>query len=503
MAKSTNKEAPPESEELVKGILEWLALAHGHSEDADELLQQVLKLREAAIGPSPHVKLLDLLFGHAESVLQAELPSLQPPALPVSRKTRQKIKPLLTLLEMLAQEYFNSLAAHYNPQDHLSDERMQASLRRAAQAIATQIHIHHLIAAPPGNGLWQQLNAAYRTARRLGIEQRSGTAGNTSIERLYTDTLLQAIAQPASFSSGELLLISSLTERLGHLVKLAEAPPDAPGDDVFWIDLERDSPAYALVRRQPGEGIRPLYFAGGELAAGVRNIASTLAAGTTAESLGLPEIAGEPAGRGVMRRLEKLWGAPARRRFPRRRHAYRARLCLGLEGLHRLLQGEEGGDDVSEWMVTNESPEGYALMHMSGSTARLRVGDIVAIQPREEFSPRVDNWHVCIVRWAISENPEHIEIGLQVLATRALSARIADPSRSGLAPLTALLLPEAPPVRPAQSLITPAGSLAENRRRMVLLIEQDNLQIREVQTGALSEQTGIVEIFTLLPDSED
>lgn len=502
MAKIANKEAPPESEELVKGILEWLALAHGHSEDAEELLQQVLKLREAAIGPVAHVKLLDLIFAHAESVLQAELPNLHQPTLPVARKTRQKIKTLLKILEALAQEYFNTLAAHYSPQDTLPDERMQASLRRAVQAIGTQIHIHHLVAAPPGNGLWQQLNAAYRTARRLGIERMTGAAaGSSSIERLYVDILLKAIAQPASFSSAELELISTLTDRFGHLITLSDTP--LSGDDVFWIDLERDSPAYAMARRQPGEGIRPLYFSGGELAGEIRQIGIALAAGTDPGTLDLPRLASEPAGRSVLRRLEKLWGFPARRKFPRRRHAYRARLCLGLEGLHRLLQHQEDSDDISEWMVTNESPEGYALMHMSGSTACLRVGDIVAIQPRDEFSPRSDNWHVCIVRWAISENPEHIEIGLQVLATRALAARIADPGQVANAPLTALVLPEAPPLRPAQSLIAPTGCLGENRRRMVLLIEQGNLQVREVQTGPLSEQTGVVEIFTLLPDGDD
>lgn len=495
-------EAPTESEELVKGILEWLALARGHSEDAEELLQQLLRLREAAIGPIPHVKLLDLLFAHAESILQAELPGFQQPTLPITRKTRQKTKALLKLLETLAQEYFNSLAAHYNPQNTLPDERMQASLRRAVQAIGAQIHIHHLVAAPPGNGLWQQLNAAYRTARRLGVERLTGTTGSLCIERMYTDILLKAIAQPASFSSTELALINTLTERLGHLIKLGDTPPDRAGDDVFWIDLERDSPAYALVRRQPGEGVRALYFAGGELAAEVRKIAIALDAGTDPESLGLPKMA-DAAGRGVLRRLEKLWGFPAKRKFPRRRHAYRARVCLGLEGLHRLLQHQENSEDISEWMVTNESPEGYALMHMSGSTASLRVGDIVALQPRDEFSPRADNWHICIVRWAISENAEHIELGLQLLATRAFSARIADPAWPENRLLSTLVLPEAPPLRLTQSLIAPIGSLGENRRRMVLLTEQGNLQIREVQTGSLSEQTGVVEIFTLLPDGED
>ena len=503
MAKIANKEAPPESEELVKGILEWLALARGHSEDAEELLQQLLSLREAAIGPLPHVKLLDLLFAHAESILQAELPGLQQPTLPITRKTRQKTKALLKLLETLAQEYFNSLAAHYNPQDALPDERMQASLRRAVQAIGAQIQIHHLVAAPPGNGLWQQLNAAYRTARRLGIERLSSTTGSASIERMYSDILLKAIAQPASFSSTELALISTLTERLGHLIKLTDTPPDGAGDDVFWIDLERDSPAYAMVRRQPGEGIRPLYFAAGELAAEVHKLAIALDAGTAPESLGLPNMAGNAAGRGVLRRLEKLWGFPARRKFPRRRHAYRARVCLGLEALHRLLQRQEFCEDISEWMVTNESPEGYALMHMSGSTASLRVGDIVALQPRDEFSPRADNWHVCIVRWAISENPEHIELGLQLLASRAFSAQIADPAWPQSGPMSVLVLPEAPPLRLTQSLIAPTGGLAENRRRMVLLTEQGNLQIREVRTGDLNEQTGVVEIFTLLPDDED
>jgi hypothetical protein len=69
--------------------------------------------------------------------------------------------------------------------------------------------------------------------------------------------------------------------------------------------------------------------------------------------------------------------------------------------------------------------------------------------------------------------------------------------------LSVLVLPEAPPLRPTQSLIAPTGDLAENRRRMVLLTEQGNLQIREVRTGDLNEQTGVVEIFTLLPDGED
>jgi len=504
MAKTTDTTAPT-TEGGIKGILEWLAMAHGQArpEAAEELLLQLRTLRESSVAATLHTKILDLLFTHGEEVLRTERPGLLQLTLPISRKTRQKVKTLLELQETLTQEYFNTLAAHYDPQAALPSERLQSSLRRAMQTIATQIDIHHLVAAPPRSGLWQQLHAAYLNACRLGVQNLPGPSGSACITRMYSDALLNAIAQPASFSAEELAFIGDLTEKLGHLVSLQDKPPEGGGDDIFWIDPERDSPAHALVRRAPGEGIRPLYFACGKIAEEVRKIRRALASGSEPAEFSLPALAAKPAGQGVLRRLEKLWGAPARRRFPRRRHAYRARLCSGLDSFYRLAQGKNTPEDLSEWMVTNESPEGYALMHMTGSTNNLRVGDIVALQPRDEFSTRVDNWHVCIVRWAISENPEHVEIGLQMLASRALSARIATTDGEEKTTVAALLLPEAPPLRPDQSLIAPAGLLGENRRRIVLLLEQENLQIREVQTGQLSEQTGIVEIYSLHPDIDE
>ncbi|EKE16563.1 MAG: hypothetical protein ACD_10C00912G0001, partial [uncultured bacterium] len=64
-------------------------------------------------------------------------------------------------------------------------------------------------------------------------------------------------------------------------------------------------------------------------------------------------------------------------------------------------------------MVTNESPDGYALMHISGNTNGLHVGDIIALQALGEHVETPAAWHVCLIRWAISENPEHIELGLE------------------------------------------------------------------------------------------
>ena len=503
MSKSSQNNNSAQNEGSIKGILEWLALAHGRSsaEDTEELLRQVLYLREAAVSTSQRVKLLDLLYAHAEEIVRSELPRLNELSLPISRKTRQRVRLLLELLETLTQDYFNTLAVLYDPDTQAAGSTPQISLRRAMLSIAWQIHIHHLIASPPRPGLWQQLHSAFRTARRLGLESAEGPRQSASIERLYGNILLTAIAQPASFSSDELEFINTLVE--GSPCQLAFSPtPAGPAASAFWIDLDRDFPAHAQVRRSPGDDIQPLYFSCAGIAAHVAGLRQALGSGSTPESLSLPEFAGSRAGIGVLRRLEKLWGQPAKRKFSRRRQSYRARLCAGLGTLCHLLRHPDEATDLSEWMVTNESPDGFALMHMAGNTTQLRVGDIVAIQPQDEHIARDAHWHVCIVRWAISENPEHIEVGLQLLASRAVVAQVAQPYNLGAGKVAALILPETPPLRSSQSLVVPPGLLGENSRRIVLLVEQDNLAIREVRTTGIDEQTSSVEIFSMRPDEE-
>lgn len=503
MVKTPQNDIPVTGEGGIKGLLEWLALAHGRSstEDTEELLQQVLYLREAPVTTTQRIKLLDLLYAHTEEVVRSELPRLNELSLPISRKIRQRVRLILELLETLTQDYFNTLAALFDPQGNTLGNGAQTSLRRAMLSIAWQIRIHHLVAAPPRPGLWQQLHAAFRTSRRLGVEHQAGPRDSASIQRLYTNILLTAIAQPASFSSDELEFINTVVEQSGYPPSLSEDITE-PADSSFWIDLDRDFPAHALSRRTPGSDIRPLYFSCAELAREIGKIRQKLAAGTPPGELGLPDFAGTHGGLGALRRLEKLWGLPAKRKFPRRRQSYRARLCSGLETLHRLLESPDSAVELSEWMVTNESPDGFALMHMMGSTTQLRVGDIVAIQTQNEPAA-AGAWHVCIIRWAISENPEHVEVGLQLLAPRAIAARIAQPWNLEATQVSALILPETPPLRKGQSLVVAPGLLTEGSRQIVLLVQQENLSIREVRATGIDEQTSSVEIFPISPEDMD
>ena len=494
--------SPPPPEADIKSILDWLALAHGRTgaEDADQLYRQLLLLREAPVATPQRLMLLDLLYGQAERIANAELPRLHEVSLPISRKLRQRVRVLLDLLEILTQDYFNTLADLFDPEGPSTPRVPHTSLRRAMHAIAWQVRITHLIAAPTTIGLWQQLHSAYLTSRRLGLEDIPAPHGTASIRQIYTSILLVAIAQPASFSPTELEFIG---QYIGHgipPIDFQETPP-LNSDGIFWIDVDKDFPAHALIRRSPGADVRVLYFSCDVIADIALQHRSELLQGAPAKTLGLPAFADTHNGPGVLLRLNQLWGHPAKRRFPRRRQSYRAHLCSGLSNLWHLIKSPEKIRDLSEWMVTNESPDGYALMHISGHTDHLRIGDIVALQAVGDQTQPPPDWYVCIIRWAISENPEHIELGLQVLAPGALAVEIAHPHQiDPSTKIEALILPATPPLRPMQSLVLPAGLLKENTRRIIVMLEAENLEIREVQATHLEEQTNTIEIFSVSPD---
>ncbi len=162
---------------------------------------------------------------------------------------------------------------------------------------------------------------------------------------------------------------------------------------------------------------------------------------------------------------------------------------------------EMTSEDFSQWMITNESPDGYALMHLNGKAGRIRVGDIVALRTETDAGSS-ERWQICLVRWAISENPEHIEIGLQVLAPEAIPALLAIPSDPGnKAQTSALILPELPPLRNEPVLVVPAGAIHDPNHKLLLLIERANLEIRQVRASGISEQTERVEVFTIETDA--
>lgn len=483
----------------LRALTEWLR-APASADAGDELpplRTHLLALREASLAAPQRQRLLDLLHARARAAIVRLLPELEEVVLPLPRRLRQRVRGMQDVLQLLAEDY----AAPPGPAvdaPPAPGPGAPTALRvwRALDALALHLRISYLAAAPAGIGIWRQMHDLFLAARQNGLAQALPEGVHETPQEIYLNAALLACAQPASFNSGELTLAAAIVSRFGNQVSLAEAPAPEASDSVFWIDPLRDAPPLPATRVPPPADAT-LHFDCAPLALLLEQQLGALESGSLPQTLDLPDAVAAPAGRAVLRRLVHYWGQPGKRRFPRRRQSYRAQLCSGLSALWRLFrEGDGDAVETSSWMITNESPDGYAVMHVAGKTRRLAVGDVVALRTESG-----SDWQICLVRWAMSENPEHLELGLQILAPRAQPALLAVTDGTGAGERRpVLILPRIPTLRPEEAVIAPSGT-TEADTRMVLLIERENLEVREIRPTHLDEQTGSVEIFSIETDA--
>lgn len=486
---------PDAADVYLRPMRSWLASHRDRADlELEELAAQLARLCAAPLPARQTLKVLEMLFAGTALALERQANQLGKARIPLARQARLQFNTLLEVLDDFALAYEGVLSGL--PHD-AAPEETRLILARIATCLSRHLFVCHLVAAPPGRGIWQRLHGVFQRAILPTPEE---PAPQPPIA--YREALLLACAQPASFSAEALQFVAHYANaQARYLEILAYAPIDTQG--VFWIDLSRDTAAFALARRPPPPDHLVYFFSCQAMAAQARADLAALEQGQSPQALGLPSLAGTPIGKGTLRRLAAFWGKPGKRRFPRRRQSRRASLCAGLTRLWRLLRqpDADAAEALSQWMITNESPDGFALMHLHGKAGRIRVGDIVALRP-EATGEAAERWMICLVRWALSENPEHIEIGLQLLAPEATPALLAIPSDpNNRAQTPALILPALPPLRPEPVLVVPSGAVNDPEQRLLLLIEKDNLEIRQVRATGISEQTGTVEVFTIRNDA--
>lgn len=495
---SQNREAVLPEDEIaqidLKAILDWLAtpICREPEDELSPLHAHLTALRETRTTAHQRHKILDLLYARIHGVVQSLLPGLKGVSLPLSRRTRQTVRGMQDLLQSVAEDYLTTFG---ELDEHLIKglrRPQELTLWRAIDSLSSHLLVCNYSAAPPAPGVWQLLHHAYRLAIDTGLPDAAVRDTDTTPRSAYVQALLLACAQPASFTSREVDFAVEYISRF-HTRARFLAPDDSGRDDaVFWVDLDRDTPPVATTRRPAPPDV--LRLSCEALTGLAEEQLAALEAGSLPAQLDLPEYAGTPPGAGVLRRLAHYWGHAGKRRFSRRRQNYRAVLCIGLPALWQLFNDEvTQAGELTSWIVTNESPEGYALMHVHGKTNRVVPGDVVALR-----TENVADWQICIVRWALSENPEHLEVGLQMLATRATPAILACSSRavgqSGVQQQV-LLLPQLPPLHPVETIVAPIGTQRAGADRMVLMIEKENLELREIQPTHLDEQTNSIEVM--------
>ena len=455
-----------------------------------EALKYLRALKNIDVPPAQKIPILEKLYSDSIKTVEARLPLLANALLPIPRRPRQNIRGMQDMMEELALFLLNPGTA--TP----AEEVPLGAVWRALRLLSRHLLVSSLTAAPPGAGIWKQLHRTYALASRQGMTQTLPEGAKRPLRDEYYAAVLLGCAQPTSFTGREVLFLDNYLERFSERVETGGESSEE-GAVTFWIDPESDTPATPYSRRPPISGAPVHSFSCARLAHLLENQLAALETGTSPRKIDLPSFAATDAGLGVLNRLIHRWGNPGKRRFQRRRLNYRGELCLGFGNLCRLYGTTPQSVETSTWMITNESPDGYAVMHLSGKMRSITAGDVAALRTESG-----ENWQFCIIRWVLSENQEHVELGLQILSSRAHTANIALPAKTGAAARyrPALVLPSTPILRPNEALVVHAGALEGRSKDFVLVIERDNVEVREINSVRRDEWNGLIELYGIVTE---
>lgn len=451
----------------------WLSALpqHDATAAAAALIERMVAFNRADLQPRAHLRTLEMLRDHVEGLVPLLEHRLAKPAPPLAGPMRQ--------IAHLIEKLFKELAAGYTravlsvPRSWLSlgyRAQLHTPLVRAMDYHARRLSLAHRLYARSPGAVWAELHRLFLLARGWRVAAERIESPRRSPLDVYRTALLLAFAQPSRLTCDE---HERLQDYLARYADLAEIVPPATVTDpacVFAIDPHRDRPGVAYAKRHDAE------FENGALLLKTARLVERidvqlrrLRKGISAASLGLPDEASSLAYQEMLQRLRGHWRGDRAARSARTRFHPRVNAWVGLRDIWRALRAELPRDGVqeaepaepstraTEWIVLNESSRGFALRHMSGAAPPVEVGALVAIKPRDRASI-----YVCLVRWVQSNNPEHLEVGLQQLAPVAVPAVYKPSEAERTAPEPILYFPQLPAQRKAAAIAAPPDRLSAN-----------------------------------------
>lgn len=494
----TSPAAPLRSPSALQDALAWLGTppATDALRDLTPMRRHLIAIAEVGIPALQYAKILELFEARAALTAAAVKPLLLDATLPIAKRLRTVAQGLMQVHEALASGYLRVLRE--TPSRALHDEAglLDGLCAAGLASLERQYEIAQFVASPAPQDFWIRAEAFYRLATSTpSTDSAQGPTESAALLRLGT-LLALAAAQPEGFSPREIAFLAEYLRRHPGAVEI-RGTAASPSDSDFWLlGIRGFAPTAAVRRRAPPDAT--LHFRCVELAARAREDLSRIERGDPVASIGLPQEAALTDYCDVLSRAAEHWERPRSRSTQRRRQGYRVQVCTSLGSLWQHADPASVSAEIefaaSEWMIVNESANGYAIMHVAGELSGLVAGSAIGLRPAADKP-----WSICLVRWARSDNPEHIELGLELVAPAARAVRIArradtEDGAPHTAPQPALLLPPLPAVKRAEALLTTRGTFAPGL--FTLLSESaGRIQVADCTGSHLLMHTACVEIF--------
>jgi len=484
-------------------VLAWLDAepADDPVVDLANLRARVLVLADPALGDALFLQCVEQFEARALDVGERFKPRLLNAALPLSREMHAAASELVEVLLEIAgrfQQLMDSVRVRWL-RVRRSDPNLHAV--RGMRLVDQAYLVGAMSGAVAPAGLWSRAYALIAAEERIeGGRDVPPESPAAEAALIFKRLAALAALQPESLTARELVWAHDYLEGGATAAEISRDSVQ-PASAGFWIDPAADAPPAAVARSEPPVTGELLHFSAYGVARAIapklewlkaRLVPGSAAARNT-ELYGLegPELPLGLAPAEAMSLLERMrdrWAIPPNRVQTRRPQRYPVQVCAGLRASWEGARpGAEAGS-VAEWMVYNESPGGYAIMSVAGPAGVVSAGMPVALR-RDAVRP----WSLCLVRWVRSDNPEQVELGLQILAHSFDAVSIGFRGGDARVAAPALLLPPMPGLRHNQAIVTAAGTYSA--RRFNFVHEGDHLYVAQGRVTSFDMQTASMELF--------
>ena len=477
----------------LRDIESWLSRSSGQLP-----AEEVLTIRQylVVIGEEPasakRQLLLEGLHLRAGSAIETLLPRLYNVRLPISSSTRQTVRSMQDALDTLARLELEIVESPDAPPPRAPTMPIALALWRVFEALTQHLTLANLIAAPASPGTWVKLHRAYLAAWRHQAGNRTPTKAPQDLQTVYARALILGSLPPSALNAHEWAFLHRFLDTAKAPLTVTMTPDES--ETTLWVSPDIDTPPMLIDRRAPRDGTLAFFVQCSGILAEIKQALTALLQDNKRPSF-LPDDTSTRTARIALRRLRDHLSLPRKRRFNRRRQGYRAALCVGFEEICLLLKtGIESQGTLTEWMIVNESPGGYAAMHVSGKPRKAQVGDLVALRRAEETQ-----WSINVVRWALSENPEHLEFGLEEISPSAISGHMTTPGLRTISHPQALLLPAVPPLRVSEAIALSPANQPKRDQSHIFIADGKRAEIREFRLGRPIEQSSGIDISLISP----
>ncbi len=361
---------------------------------------------------------------------------------------------------------------------------------------------------PMPKGIWSEAHQMFRLGAEHKFLDEPTEPKNRSIATTYKRLLLLSLADPLRFAPLEQDKVVDIVDNYGHLAHFQPLSKLTSTAGYFLIELDSDkAPHFVGTRALDAPSPASILLETGELA---RHLHKTEAA-IEAKAPQAHDRAKVLSRLQILRRVIRQWSISPQRTYQRIASQAQIDLAFGIRSVVTQLnngkmlfppsadENEHNFDRgpvstsrplevrLSKWQILNESPGGYAVRSVNISDEQVRAGDIVALRAFPEAA-----WMVTSVRWLQQNEDGSLEMGLQVLSSRAVPALIRPTIGAGEQHyVPALLLPEIAALKQPARIAASKGTYTPLRELSILTPEGES----KVRAAKLVEQQMSYDLF--------